>query len=301
MSKVLTTYQKRLVELARAGGTDAELALLKFISEMSDEMEALKQEFKDTIKEVKASVPDLNKVLMGFKGPKGDTVQGPPGPPGKKPLEGVDYFIPDPLPGVPGPRGLIGPKPQLGVDYFIPDPIPGPMGPAPVLGVDYFIPDPLPGSPDTPEEIRDKLATLVGDNRLDIEHIKGVKKFFESIVDGRQANYFGSSHGIDLLVDGTAKGFARYLNLIPGSGMTIDFMQVGERMDVMFTAAGGAALTIETPPEAPDADNTVFTVTAEPQWVVADGTTYFDGQGYTYAALQITFDVAPSTSVRAIL
>lgn len=47
--------------------------------------------------------------------------------------------------------------------------------------------------------------------------------------------------------------------------------------------------------------NQVFTVTAKPLWVVSDGTTYFDANGYTYAALTITMDIPPSSYIRAII
>ena len=61
------------------------------------------------------------------------------------------------------------------------------------------------------------------------------------------------------------------------------------------------ALRLKPPPETPDAVITVFTVTAEPQWIVADGTTYYAGKGYTYAALAVTMEVPPSSFIRAII
>lgn len=64
-----------------------------------------------------------------------------------------------------------------------------------------------------------------------------------------------------------------------------------------INAASGAG-TWSTPPETPNGSTTVFTVSAEPTEVVADGTTMFDGAGYTYAALQITFTNPPTSYVR---
>lgn len=66
-------------------------------------------------------------------------------------------------------------------------------------------------------------------------------------------------------------------------------------------AISGSGVTIETPTGAVDSSNTTYTVTAEPKWVVADGTTYFDGVGYTYAALSITMTVPPSQYIRAFI
>lgn len=62
-----------------------------------------------------------------------------------------------------------------------------------------------------------------------------------------------------------------------------------------------AAVSVTTPSGTVNASNVTFTVTAEPLWVVSDGITYFAGVGYTYAALTLTMDVAPSIFIRAIL
>jgi hypothetical protein len=68
---------------------------------------------------------------------------------------------------------------------------------------------------------------------------------------------------------------------------------------VNATAGGGA--TIETPTGTVNGSNATFTVSDAPQYVVADGITYFDGAGYTYGALSITMDVAPSQYIRAFI
>lgn len=77
------------------------------------------------------------------------------------------------------------------------------------------------------------------------------------------------------------------------------------RSKVILRGGGGGttttAITVETPTGTVDASNQTFTVTAEPKYVVADGVTYFAGAGYTYNALQITMDIPPSQSIRAII
>ncbi len=62
-----------------------------------------------------------------------------------------------------------------------------------------------------------------------------------------------------------------------------------------------SAVSVTTPTGTVNGVNTSFTVTAEPLWVVADGATYFAGVGYSYAALTVTMDLAPSIFIRAIL
>lgn len=66
-------------------------------------------------------------------------------------------------------------------------------------------------------------------------------------------------------------------------------------------SAGGGGSTVETPTGTVNGTNTSFTVSAEPSQVVSDGITYFAGVGYTYGALTITMDVAPSQYIRAII
>lgn len=65
--------------------------------------------------------------------------------------------------------------------------------------------------------------------------------------------------------------------------------------------SSGSGFTRETPGGAVDSSNQVFTVTHEPNYVVVDGATYFDGAGYTYAALTITMDsnIIPTQYIRS--
>lgn len=62
-----------------------------------------------------------------------------------------------------------------------------------------------------------------------------------------------------------------------------------------------ASVTVETPTGSVNGANTTFTVTAEPKWIVADGIIYFAGLGYSYNALTVTMDIAPSYGIRAII
>lgn len=120
------------------------------------------------------------------KGDKGD-----PGEPGQKPIAGVDYQLPeDGEPGPPGPQGPPGPaghSPVAGLDYRIPQD--GNDGITPEKGVDYFDGDPgMDGSPDTAEQVRQKLESLKGDQRLDSRAIKGLDKRDDKIVGDFRKN-----------------------------------------------------------------------------------------------------------------
>lgn len=67
-----------------------------------------------------------------------------------------------------------GKTPVKGIDYFD-----GEDGETPVKGVDYF--DGKDGSPDTKEQVRDKLEELKDNERLDISAIKGTESLIEEI------------------------------------------------------------------------------------------------------------------------
>lgn len=150
------------------------------------------------------------------------------------------------------------------------------------------------------EEIRDKLESLEDENRLDASAIKGLDDLVKK--HKGEVKIIHGPLGMQLYVDGVKKGWIKTVNFKAGTNIAIAHSKVNGLDTLTFTSSGGAgSVTVETPPEAPNQVTTVFTVTAEPKFVVADGTTYFDGAGYTYAALQVTMSVAPSASIRVIV
>jgi len=156
-------------------------------------------------------------------------------------------------------------------------------------------------APEMAEEIRNKLELLEGDERLDVSAIRGLEELINKAKsEGKTVSVGGGPRGLYVFIDGVKKGLIQSLNFAAGSGMSIAFSYVNGQPTMSFEATGSGT-TVETPPESPDAVNTVFTVSARPKWVVADGTTYFEGQGYSYAALQITMDIPPSATIRVIL
>ena len=90
---------------------------------------------------------------------------------------------------------------------------------------------------------------------------------------------------------------ARIINF--GNNLTVS--RASDGTITVNGSAGGGGVTVETPTGTVNASNTSFTVSAEPTWVVSDGITYFANAGYSYAALTITMDVAPSSYIRAIV
>ena len=80
-------------------------------------------------------------------------------------------------------------------------------------------------------------------------------------------------------------------------------MDIPPSQYIRIIVESATANTIETPPEVPNAVIVEFTVSDEPEFVIADGVTYFDGSGYVYNAGtgKITMSIAPSSFIRAIM
>lgn len=125
----------------------------------------------------------------------------------------------------------------------------------------------------TPEQLRDDFESLKGDERLKIEAIKDLtEKLDELWKEIRKPKSLGGS--------------------VISGGVTRKIVE-----DLISQAGGG--YTVETPTGDVDSSNTTFTVTAEPVYIISDGITYFDGAGYTYAALTITLDSPPTQYIRS--
>lgn len=137
------------------------------------------------------------------------------------------------------------------------------------------------------ENVRNSLEVLQGEDRLDKSAIRGLDDYEEVAQLARE-----KSSG--------AKGWASSIAEIrAGSGISVDRTDL--RRPIISVTATPSSLTVETPTGTVDASNASFTVTAEPLWVVSDGIIYFNGAGYTYAALSITMEVPPSQFIRAII
>lgn len=153
--------------------------------------------------------------------------------------------------------------------------------------------------------IRDALEMLQGDDRLDISAVKGFDKLQADIMDaqkkGTPITFRGGARGIYVYIGGVKKGIMNMLNFAAGTGMAIAYSKVNGLDTITFDASASGGITVETPPEPANAVTAIFTVTAKPKWIVSDGTTYYEGAGYSYAALAVTLNVAPSSFIRAII
>jgi hypothetical protein len=158
-------------------------------------------------------------------------------------------------------------------------------------------------------EVRDELEMLEGDNRLSFKAIWGLdtlvenlRNEFRGMMKKTGAGAAGGGRGVFVYINGVKKGITSSLNIAPGLGVSLSWSKVNG-LDTLTINASGGGVTVETPPEVPDAVIVEFTVSDEPQWIVADGTTYYAGAGYSYSSGtgKVTMDVPPSSFIRAII
>ncbi|MBR1146671.1 hypothetical protein [Bradyrhizobium sp. AUGA SZCCT0431] len=186
-------------------------------------------------------------------------------------------------------------------------------GYTPVKGVDYFdgedadedrivsevlarivMPETRDPIMDTPIELRDKLETLEGDDRLDKSAIKGLPELEEElkVIAARPIGRGGTPVGVRLYIGGTKKGLAQYINLIAGSGVAITHNLASGRNDITISAAGGA-LAVLTATGDIDGVNATYTFASEPSIVVVNGASYRHTAGVTITGTSATLDFAP--------
>ncbi len=245
-----------LIRLAKGGGNDASLLLYEKIDEVDNRVDLLEEEIKKDIPEDEMMMKMVTRIAKNLvdvqKGDKGeDSVV--PGPKGEDST-------------VPGPKGDKGDKG---------DTVVGPPGPK---GEDSIVPGPKgdDGSPDTAEQVRDKLESLVDDERLDISAIKGMDKTLADIRgSGKKISIAGGAgRGIQLYVGGVKKGLVQYANIVAGPNMTITDSVTNGLHTLTFTASGGSGFSQLSATETPNGTIKVFTfsaATAQPSFLVVDG------------------------------
>ena len=125
-----------------------------------------------------------------------------------------------------------------------------------------------------------------------------IKQAEEKIAGIRQSRAGWGAHPLTVK-DGvtTIDKVTRVINF----GNNLSAVRSADGVVTVNATAGSGGITVETPIGTVNGSNATFTVSDVPQYIVADGITYFDGAGYTYGALSITLDVAPSQYIRAII
>lgn len=82
------------------------------------------------------------------------------------------------------------------------------------------------------------------------------------------------------------------------AGTNISIVDNGSGSHTISASGGGTGYTKATPTGSVNSSNTVYGVVAVPVYVVADGSTYFDGAGYVYGGGNITMTNPPTQFIR---
>jgi hypothetical protein len=178
---------------------------------------------------------------------------------------------------------------------------------------------------DTSEDIRNKLELLEGEERLDASAIKGLDKIptkkdgeldFTRVAAANRplwaledVSVAGVTLNQSIKWDGqkwvpyTVGASSNITGLItPGTNITITGSGTsGSPYNISSTGGGVGSVIFYTPTGVVNASNAVFGVIADPSSVISDGIVYFEGQGFTYSAPNITLTIPPSEYIRYTL
>ncbi len=186
------------------------------------------------------------------------------GPPGYTPQKGVDYFD--------GQNYELSDADKMEIAMFVDVPIVEKVTivEQPIIQEKETIKETIHetkivNKEQTAEKMRDKLETLKDDERLDASAIKGI------VTDKMLADEIATlQNRTQLLIQ-----IATQRNVTSSSSGTISGYTVETPSGALYDQALGTG-------------GITFTVTATPVYIVADGTTYFNGAGYSIAGLTIT-------------
>ena len=140
---------------------------------------------------------------------------------------------------------------------------------------------------DTPEDIRNKLEVLNGDERLSKEAIKGLDDIEKDVQEVKARPRIAGARGVVLYVNGAKKLLSAQTINITGSG--VSYAYANGRNDITITGGSGSLSVLAATGTINDS-NTVFTFASEPTLVVVNGAMYRHGAGVTIATTTATLD-----------
>ena len=231
---------------------------------------------KDFPEQIKVSLEGAELVtIKGVQGDKGDTGdKGEKGDKGEQGIQGKQG-----LKGLKGDKGVPGEKGEPGADSSVPGPQ-GPQGKAGKAGKD--------GSPDTAEQIVEKLASLKK-AWIELSQIKGIQDLINQAGNDwlNQAKGF-VPRSLDSLYDVAVRGVIQ-------DGQSLIYSAALQKW-VPGTGVGSGSLAVETPGGAIDGNNTTFTVSNTPVFITMNGQVLVgSGVDYSYSAGSFTTVLTPQT------
>lgn len=152
-----------------------------------------------------------------------------------------------------------------------------------------------------PTDIRDSLESLQGDERLDIDSVKGWEKVIADLkASGKSVRLVGGTNGIIVYNGSTKLGIVKYINFT-GSGVSASL--VNGLLTLTFSGSGGGGSGFQAPTSGViDGVNKVFVWATAPNSITVDGgrsmqkvssdsTTNWSGMTITTLAIAPNFDI----------
>lgn len=273
-------------------------AALPFILDKLNEIEQkIEKDPPEDVRLEKAVTKAIAKFAVLDKGEKGDKGdRGEKGDKGEKGKDGADSTVRGPK----GEKGEDGKTPTNAEIERLIEPLIPAAEVVDKVQIQRAIEDEIVKNlPQFGTAFRDGLELLDGDERLDITAIAGVEELQQGIKDAiaKGGGRIGwGAHPLTIQQSGTTK--AKVARVINFTGATVTLSATGV-ITVAITGGSGGGLTIETPTGTVNGTNATFTVSATPQYIVVDGITYFENNGYTLSGLTITTSVPPTGFIRS--
>lgn len=125
-------------------------------------------------------------------------------------------------------------------------------------------------------------------SKIKKEKVEGLDDEFNAVRDTiSNIPRGGGARGIQLYVDGGKKGMVNMINLIPGSGVTLNYSSAYGRNDITISASGGS-FAILTATGTIDDSNLDFTFISKPAIIVVNGASYIENVGWTWNSGTLT-------------
>lgn len=213
-------------------------------------------------------VAELLKMKKGDKGDQGDA--------GYTPRKGVDYFD--------GEDYVLTTKDKKDIAKEIEVPIVEKV----IEKTEVIKEQPI-VTKEIKEVVSPEIEERLGDLESDLEELE--KKSKQNINGG--VRVIGGRAGISLYTNGTKRGIAQMVNLIPGIGVSLSYDYANGRNDITINAS--ASTSVLTATGTINDSNVTFTFTSEPAILIINGASYQQTGGaitWTYSGGTVTLSSA---------
>mgnify|MGYP001614703779 CR=1 FL=1 len=263
----LTKQEERIIKLAEKGGKNAGLFLLDQIHELEDTLKMFQNVVEEKITDLKDRITHSSQEVISI-------------------LKQTEMMM-DKFSSVERLKGDVGKSPT-DEELIV---IIKPLIPEPIKGDNYILTQqdkkdiaksiPVPIFEKIVETIIEKQPIITNEIKeiAIIETAEKIRDKIESLKDNER-------------VDKSAiKGLTEELEKLKS------FIQSGQGRS--FGGVLSVGVRVETPVGIVNGINTIFVAYKYPKYVVGDGITYFEGNGYTYSGKTLTMTIPPSQYLRS--